>query len=170
MRTILIVGAVLFMNLSTAWADENKICTSYLVCGTYQGSGANYDQNGNLIADSGFNERIIITAVDDRTVSVEVILYAEGQSAVNGYAFKINLQFNDKGQFSASDDGQLFATGVCRDFVCSFDFVPFKNELGMVTGNVNIIRFEDSKLKRTMMISPSYDRLEYQRSELKRVR
>ncbi len=151
-----------------------KACDDFMVCGTYEGTGASYDDKNQKRDESDFVESWSLTAVDDLTIRFEQSMYPEGKPEEVFYRLDLDIVFQADGTYKAIRRGtnRLYAAGICQTGrVCTLSMIPFdwKNpetgETG-VTGNVNILRFENNKLSREMMASVFEGKLSFQRASL----
>lgn len=146
---------------------QADVCTKHIACGTFEGSGQWYDKDMKPIPDTKFLETLSVRSVDSTTVEVEDRLYGEDRQPDEAWQIKARFVFRDNGQYDVVDSkGVTRASGVCREMLCTFDFFPWKGKDGNVTGNVNILRFENGKVYRHLMVTSAADDLHFQKSEL----
>ena len=157
-----IFACALTLSLNASAAD---LCGKYMPCGVYEGHGSNLKSDGTLENPTQFTERITISSADEHSMVLEDLLYMEGQKPEDAYNIKMDVSFQENGVYTATLKGEFFAVGVCNESVCTFNFVPFKQPVG-VTGNVNILRFENDKLERSMLASVKLGTFLRQQSEL----
>lgn len=146
-----------------ALASPEDFCKSYMPCGTFSGSGNNYDLEGKATG-AGHQETITITPISEKSARVQVKMVWPGER--ENYLLDAPFEFSADGRYEAKrKDGSVGAFGVCLNFACTFNFMPHKSEGHTVT-NVNLLRFEGNKLKREMMVTWDLGAPEFQRSEL----
>lgn len=171
MRFLVAICSLCFVSTLAQGADLN-VCVSFIPCGTYVGSGNWYDINNKKLYDENYSEKIIITAVDEKTVNLKVYFYEETPEEPWADA---NMEFAPNGQFTfTSKEGVTFGTGFCINKACTIAFYPSEfteqNGESSVNSFVNILRFEGEKLKRFNMVSDNPNDLDltFQRSELRK--
>lgn len=143
-----------FVSMS-AFANDPE-CVTYMPCGNYEGTGNWYDVNGKTI-DKGYQEKILITPIDDHSVNIKVYIY----SGKMGKPWTDStLVFDSRGQLNLIEprDGLSHAAGYCANDVCTISFRPVevteKNKT-FINSFVNILRFENGHLKRYNMVADS---------------
>ena len=144
------MNLLLALVLAPAFAAD--LCGKYMPCGAWVGQVVNYDQAGTAF-ETGWTETLTIAPGQGEKLALEdAMTDADDKDA---YRLKIELAFTDDGRYTfTTPEGELFAAGVCKHSVCTFDFVPWTwedGELSGSTGNVNILRFRADGAERTML-------------------
>lgn len=165
---LVIVVTAPAVNAAQATNSQDDFCQKLMPCGTYEGTGANYGKDGKKIADSDYKEVVTITATDALTAVVTDKMSPVDQPDELFYDLEVTFEFDGEGAYKVHNQGPrpFLALGACKDLVCTFNFVPFANDLGKTTANVMFMRFENGKLLRQMMSSVEYGNWAMQRSEL----
>ncbi len=152
-----------------AQAATADVCTNFIPCGEYEGTGNWYDVNNTKKSEYG--EKIVISPVDATTASLKVYFFKPGTAAGSAWT-ESTMKFQPNGQaLITSDDGVEFGTGYCKDQVCTIAFAPVNVEdsgTPFINSFVNTLRFEGKTLKRYNMVANSAvdSELIFQRSEL----
>lgn len=166
MKLILIAFSLV---ASAALAADEPKCP-YMPCGEYEGKGSWYDVNGKAEKDGQYDEKIIISPVDEKTVNIKVYIYrgTPGKPWTDS-----NIIFKENGEFSLVHDGVSHAAGFCAHQVCTVSFAPVDvDDQGkkFVNSFTDILRFDGGNLKRYNMVADSANdnELMFQRSDLKK--
>jgi hypothetical protein len=160
-----VLMSLTFFAAAHAHADA---CALYMPCGTYEGSGGWYGLDGKAEKNRTILEKMVVSAVDGHTLHLEEYIYAKGVPPDKGWVMKANFTFENDGTYTAvADEGTTVGHGICRNFICTFDFIPWSADNTMVA-NVNIIRFQDNKVRRLLLVTQGIDdsKAFTQRSEL----
>jgi hypothetical protein len=169
MKVFLIIPALLLTLAPAALAEASDVCTKFIPCGTFAGTGGNFDANFKRVKGyyAHVVEKVVITAESATVARVQETLYTKGHED-NAYVLNVRFEFQENGQYNAiGDDGHIGAAGICRHSVCTFSFFPNQNADKTLTGgNVNIMRFENGKLERTMMVTTKLGERHFQETEL----
>ena len=165
----IILGLGMFLS-SAAFATPNA-CVDFMKCGTYEGPGMDYDQNNQPVQDSDFVESITLSSTGDLSLNIKQSMWPTGKPDEVFYTLDLNVTFQANGTYVARrNDGRVYASGICQTSqVCTLSMIPFAWKSGEntgVTGNVNILRFENGKIYRSMMASVNKGDIRFQRSEM----
>lgn len=161
---------------NSAFAGTNA-CDDFMKCGTYQGSGRSYDINNQVVPDSDYEEKIVLTSQGPLSINLKQSMWQPGRPDDLFYELDLEVIFQADGSYvaqytkaAAQGKHAIFASGICQTGqVCSLAMIPFKWQQGDksgVTGNVNILRFENGMLSRIMMAAAFEGDISYQRSQL----
>lgn len=160
-------AAVIF--LTPAFAFANEVCSKFMPCGTYEGTGRWYKADGTPAYPDDFTEKIVIEPRGKRGVRVSVYFGKEPKLWSS-----LNLKFDARGSFrKLTNKGDVATTGICANKVCTVAFYPVKVKKGSreyVNSFVNILRFEGDQLTRYNTVANNSDDSELlsQRSHLTR--
>lgn len=164
-----IILAILCLAASSAFAADIQ-CPKFMPCGDYQGTGSWYNVNGKAEENGNYNERILITPIDEKTVNVKVYIYRGEPSQPWTDA---DITFAENGQLTLSHGGESHAAGFCAHEVCTISFAPVEVEYEgkkFINSFTDILRFDGGNLKRYNMVADSAndEELMFQRSDLKK--
>lgn len=138
--------------LNLVHADD--ICGKYMPCGAWEGAVYNIEEGQQ---SESWIERMEIKAIDDHSYGLMETMWETAEKKEPMYVLNLVAVFGDDGRYTvANKNGSLFASGVCANKVCTFDFTPWAwttedGKTSGVTGNVNVLRFLEDKIERTML-------------------
>ena len=172
MKGLLGLGAFVFLS-SIAAAAPAKVdaCQKFVVCGSYEGGGQWYRDDGQAEPGSNYLEKLVVTPIDESSVSVKSYVYGVGQAPEDGWSIEARFVFEANGRYKAIDDlGELRAAGVCHERVCSFSYIGRHDDpKESVQVSTNVLRFESGKVRRFHMLSNAWNGLLFQRTEMRAV-
>jgi hypothetical protein len=162
--------AIGLLAIIPAFAAEQDPCQKFMPCGVYEGEGTDYESDGKNPVE--FIETWKISKVNENTLHIEQAMFEKDGKREKFYDINANVVFDSEGVYSIRrKDGSLFATGVCREMACTFNFMPRKVQRDgkdIVVLNVNTFRFIEGKMQRWMMVTTGVEQPTYQTALLKK--
>lgn len=159
----------LLFALMTHMVHADDICGKYMPCGAWEGAVYNVDDGQQ---SQSWVERMEIRAIDEHSYGLTDKMWETAEKKDLIYDLEIVAVFGDDGRYTVTGkNGQLFASGVCANGLCTFDFAPWPwtsedgKEKG-VTGNVNVLRFGQNTIERTMLATSQPGKYGVQKSIL----
>lgn len=171
-KAFVTLAALLATQVTFAETTPVDAC-KLMPCGVYQGRGGNYSIDNSEIAGDAYTETMTIMPVAGALNKVHLSLRMKWDDSqkLNDYILDTDVEFDQDGIYKIygrRNSTDLFAVGVCKDSVCTFNFNPFKGgDNGPIVGNVNILRFSEGRASRQMMVTFDHENPTFQRTQMK---